>query len=140
MLRRLLPLLLASLACSVLSPAGPGGTLAPTAAPTPTPAYLGQFDCYGAEGGLGAYAGRLTFQPGGTATFKDYDAATTTGAWSADAAGRLTFSGSLPLASASYAPATDTLEVTLAPNAALVHGEGGRLQCQRARPGITGPP
>jgi|SRR5579859_3227998 len=140
MLRRLLPLLLlASLACSVLSPAGPGGTLAPTAAPTP--AYLGQFDCYGAEGGLGAYAGRLTFQPGGAATFKDYDAATTTGAWKADAAaGRLSFSGSLPLASARYAPATDTLDVTLAPNAALVHGEGGRLQCERARPGITGPP
>src|SRR5512135_3199892 len=93
----LLLILLTGLACGGLSPA------------TPTPAYLGLFDCYGTEGGLGAYAGRLNFQPGGGLTFKDYDNAEHTGAWTyAAAAHTFTFTGSTGLASAVYTPATDT--------------------------------
>ena len=155
----LLIVVLAALACSLLTPATPPPSVAPTetlpvpatpasptpAASTPTagaaPAYLGQFDCYGTEGGLGAYAGRITLQPGGAVTLKDYDGVVTAGAWTYDAAANtFTFSGAIALASASYAPATDTLAVTLAASAALGHAEGGSMQCQRAKPGITGPP
>jgi hypothetical protein len=128
-------LALATLACSLLSPAGP------TATPAPSAAYLGQFDCYGSEGGLGAYAGRVTLQPGGVVTLKDYDGLITTGTWTYDAAANaFAFTGAIGLASASYAASSDTLTVALAPSAALVHAEGGHMQCQRAQPGITGPP
>ncbi len=148
MRRVFLPLLvLAALACSLLTPAGPGPSVAPTAALTATPtaaagpAYTGMFDCYGTEGGLGAYAGRLDFQPGGVVTFKDYDNLVQTGAWTYDAAtGTFAFSGGTSLASAVYRPASDTLTVTLLPGASVVHAEGGSMQCQRAKPGITGPP
>ncbi len=154
-MRALLLPLLATLACSLLTPAGSGPTVAATApaaatqalpppgtpAPAAAPAYTGQFDCYGAEGGLGAYAGRITIQPAGLVTFKDYDGLVQSGAWTYDAAARaFTFTGGTPLARAVYQPADDTLAATRVANAQVVHAEGGRLRCQRARPGITGPP
>ena len=135
--RRLLPpillLALASLACSQLAPATPSAIAGA--------AVTGQFDCYGTEGGLGAYAGRVTLEPGGAATFKNYDNQVQTGAWTFDARAKtVTFTGSLALASALYLPAADTLMLAFAPNAQVVHAEAGAATCQRAKPGITGPP
>ena len=129
--------LFAGLACSFLSPVG----LGPRGTPTPVPAYLGQFDCYGAESGLGAYAGRITIQPGGAVTFRDYDMVVQTGAWTYEAAtNTFAFTGSTGLASAIYQPASDTLTATFVPVATVVHAEGGTMSCMRAKPGITGPP
>ena len=50
-----------------------------TAAP-----YHGAFDCYGTEGGLGAYAGRVTINADGTAVFRNFDDETQTGSWTRD--------------------------------------------------------
>jgi hypothetical protein len=131
-------LLLASLACSAL-PLGVGPTRVPDPA-EPAPAYTGQFDCEGVENGLRAYAGRITVQTGGQVTFKDYDGAVQTGAWTYDVSGKtFTFSGSTALASGIYKETDDTLIVVLAPNAAVVHANSG-MKCQRAVPGQTGPP
>jgi|SRR5579859_199399 len=123
--------LLASLACNVLSPRGPAGTAAP---------YVGQFDCYGTENGMGAYSGRVTVEPGGRVTFKDYDGTLQTGTWTYDVPGTtFTFKGSIALASALYDATADHLTVALSPNASVVHAAGG-MSCQRAVPGQTGPP
>jgi hypothetical protein len=136
-----LPLLAAAtLACSLLSPLRAGPTATP-AAPTGTADHTGLFDCYGNEGGAGAYAGRLNVQPGGGATLKDFDGAVTTGSWRYDEATHtFAFGGGLPLSSARYAAASDTLVAVVAPGASLAHAEGGSLACMRAKPGITGPP
>jgi len=127
-------LLLASLACNALSPRGPG---------TPAgeaPPYVGQFDCYGTENGMGAYSGRVTVEPGGRVTFTNYDGALQTGTWTYDVPSTtFTFKGSISLASALYDATADTLDVYIASNANVVHTEGG-MSCQRAVPGQTGPP
>ena len=132
-------LLLTSLACSRLFPAGtPTPTLRDPA--EPVPAYTGQFDCYGSENGLQAYAGRITVQTGGVVTFKNYDGLLQTGAWIYDEPGRtFTFSGRTDLASAIYKDAQDSLVVVLVPAASVAHAQSG-MQCQRAVPGQTGPP
>ena len=132
-------LLLTTLACSRFFPAGtPTPTLRDPA--EPAPAYTGQFDCYGSENGLKAYAGRITVQTGGVLTFKNYDGLLQTGAWIYDAPGRtFTFSGSTVLASAIYKDAQDSLVVVLAPGATVAHAQIG-MQCRRAVPGQTGPP
>lgn len=134
----LVGLLLTALACTATpssSPAVVAGT------PPPAPAYTGQFDCYGAEKGLGAYAGRVTLQPGGLVTFKDYDGLVQTGAWTYDAPGRtFTFTGASLLASAVYNPAQDSLVVVFTPNASVIHTDNAGMRCQRAVPGQTGPP
>ena len=75
-IRRWLPILvltLAALACQTL--AGGAGAAAP---------YYGAFDCYGTEGGLGAYAGRVTLNADGTAIFRNFDDETQTGSWTRD--------------------------------------------------------
>jgi hypothetical protein len=136
--------LLATLACNTLTAAvGPTavpGTAAPRADATDRP-YTGQFDCDGLENGLRAYAGRITVQPGGLVTLKDYDGTVQTGAWTYDVPGNsFTFSGSTPLASAIYDPANDTLIVVFVPNAKVVHTDNAGMKCQRAVPGQTGPP
>jgi hypothetical protein len=124
-------LLLASLACNALSPRGPAGK---------APAYVGQFDCYGTENGMGAYSGRVTVQPGGQVTFTNYDGTVQTGSWTYDVPSTtFTFKGSISLASALYNATADTLNVAIAPNASVVHTAGG-MSCQRAVPGQTGPP
>jgi hypothetical protein len=132
-IRRWLPVLLltlAALACQTML----GGT------PTAAAPYHGAFDCYGAEGGQGAYAGRVTINADGTALFRDYDDQTQTGTWtSGPTSGTLTFGGTA-LGSALYDTGSDTLDVSLAPGASVVHAEGGSMACQRAVPGITGPP
>lgn len=141
---RIALLLVASLACSRLTPAVPPTAISATAAPpisTTNPGYLGQFDCQGLENGLGAYAGRLTIEPGGVATFTDYDAAVHTGAWTYSASrDTFTFTASVLLASAVYLPASDMWVVVLVPKANVVHAENGGMHCQRAVPGQTGPP
>src|SRR6188474_3400164 len=71
-IRRWLPALiftLAALACQTVTGGGPSA-----ASP-----YLGAFDCSGTEAGLGAYAGRVTLNADGTATFRNYDDETQTG-------------------------------------------------------------
>ena len=132
-------LVFATLACSRFFPAGtPTPTLHDPA--EPAPAYTGQFDCYGNENGLQAYAGRITVQTGGVLTFKNYDGLLQTGAWTYDEPGRtFTFSGSTDLASAIYKDAQDSLVVVLVPAARVAHAQSG-MQCQRAIPGQTGPP
>jgi hypothetical protein len=134
----LVVLLLAATACSLMPnfvQATP--TLAPTVA---GPAYAGQFDCEGTENGLRAYAGRITVQPGGLVTFKDYDGVVQTGTWTYDAgATTFTFNGNTSLASALYNPTADSLVVVFAPNVHVVHAISG-MKCQRAVPGKTGPP
>lgn len=133
-IRRWLPVLvlaLAGLACQAVLGGGPTA-----AAP-----YLGAFDCSGTEAGLGAYAGRVTHNADGTATFRNYDDETQTGSWSYNSqAGSITYSGSIDLAGAVYDAGADTLSVQLAAGAQVVHAEGGSMDCQRAEPGITGPP
>jgi hypothetical protein len=131
--------LLSTLACNRLFPAGtPTPTLRDPA--EPLPAYLGQFDCYGHENGLLAYAGRITVQLGGQVTFKNYDGIVQTGAWIYDEPGKtFTFSGSTDLASAIYHDAQDSLVVVLVPGATVAHADSG-MSCQRAVPGQTGPP
>jgi hypothetical protein len=136
-------LLLAALACSTLTSAA--GTAAVAGTPLPpsaaNPSYTGQFDCYGAEKGLGAYAGRITVQPGGPVTFKDYDGLVQTGAWTYDAPGHtFTFTGATVLASAIYNSTKDSLIVVFTPNAQVVHTDNAGMRCQRAVPGQTGPP
>ena len=133
-IRRWLPLIvltLAALACQTVMGGGPTA-----AAP-----YQGAFDCSGTEGGLGAYAGRVTINAGGTATFRNYDDQTQTGSWTYDASTHtVSFTGTIDLASAVYDPTADTMAVQLASGAQVVHAEGGSMDCQRAKPGITGPP
>ena len=133
-IRRWLPILiltLAVLACQAVTGGGPSA-----AAP-----YLGAFDCYGTEGGLGAYAGRVTLNADGTATFRNYDDQTQTGTWSYDASTHtLSFTGTIDVAKAVHDAAADTMVVHLASGAQVVHAEGGSMDCQRAKPGITGPP
>ena len=136
--------LLATLACNTLTsgvgPTAVSGTPASPANATKA-AYTGQFDCEGLENGLRAYSGRIAIQPGGLVTFKDYDGAVQTGAWTYDVPGNtFTFSGSTPLASAIYSPANDTLIVIFVPNATVVHTDNAGMRCQRAVPGQTGPP
>src|SRR5438105_808486 len=116
--------LLTLVACNALSPAGTASQLnTPTTTPVVgAPAYVGQFDCEGTENGLRAYSGRITVQPGGLVTFKDYDGAVQTGTWAYDpAATTFTFTGSIALASALYNKANDSLVVVIAPNASVVH-------------------
>jgi len=133
-IRRWLPvliLILAALACQTVAGGGPNA-----AAP-----YLGAFDCYGTEGGLGAYAGRVTLNADGTATFRNYDDQTQTGSWSYDPSTRtINFAGTIDVGSAVHDASADTMAVHLASGAQVVHAEGGSMDCQRAKPGITGPP
>ena len=137
--RSLFLLLLATLACSRLFPAGtPTPTLRDPA--EPAPAYTGQFDCYGTENGVRAYAGRITVLTGGQVTFKNYDGLLQTGAWIYDEPGKtFTFSGGTDLASAIYKASQDSLVVVLVPAAKVAHADSG-MSCQRAVPGQTGPP
>jgi hypothetical protein len=141
MTRPLLALLLfTSLACNALTPHAGTPTPSLRDSAEPAPAYTGQYDCYGNENGLQAYAGRITVQTGGQVTFKDYDGVLHTGAWSYDAPGKtFTFTGGIALASAIYKEAEDSLVVVLVPNAAVAHADSG-MRCQRAVPGQTGPP
>ena len=133
-IRRWLPVIvltLAALACQTLTGGGPSA-----AAP-----YLGAFDCSGTEGGLGAYAGRVTLHADGTATFRNYDDETQTGSWSYNAStSTVSFTGTIDVGSAVYDASADTMVVHLASGAQVVHAEGGSMDCQRAKPGITGPP
>jgi hypothetical protein len=143
-LRLALAVLLATLACNALTsgvgPTAVSRTAAPAAGAT-NPPYTGQFDCDGLENGLRAYSGRITVQPGGLVTFKDYDGTVQTGTWVYDVPGNtFTFSGSTPLASAIYSPANDTLVVIFVPHATVVHTDNAGMTCQRAVPGQTGPP
>jgi len=131
--------LFATVACNALIPVSVSGT--PTTAPAASaPPYVGQFDCEGTENGVRAYSGRITVQPGGLVTFKDYDGVVQTGTWTYDRAGTtFTFRGSIALASALYNATSDSLIVVLVPNARVVHAISG-MKCQRAVPGQTGPP
>ena len=133
-IRRWLPALiftLAALACQTVTGGGPSA-----ASP-----YLGAFDCSGTEAGLGAYAGRVTLNADGTATFRNYDDETQTGSWTFDrVTSTVTFTGTIDVAQAVYDAAADTMVVRLAAGAQVVHAEGGSMDCQRAKPGITGPP
>jgi hypothetical protein len=136
-------LILGSLACNTLTAAAAPSAVARTAAPAnvTNPPYTGQFDCDGLENGLRAYSGRITVQPGGLVTFKDYDGAVQTGTWTYDVPGNtFTFSGSTPMASAIYNSANDTLIVVFVPNAKVVHTDNAGMKCLRAVPGQTGPP
>jgi hypothetical protein len=130
-IRRWLPVLfmvLAALACQTLQ----GGAAAP---------YLGAFDCYGAEGGLGAYAGRVTINADGTAVFRNYDDQIQTGSWSYDSqTTTVSFTSALDVASGLYTASTDTLLVQVATGVQVAHAEGGSMECVRADPGFTGPP
>jgi hypothetical protein len=111
--------------------ATPGVT--PTAAALP--AHLGQFDCYGQEAGLRAYAGRVTLAADGTMTFADQ-----TGQWTYEAgAAAFTFSGSTDLGEATYQAGEDTLVVLVRPGSTVAHADDGRMDCVRAEPGVTGP-
>jgi hypothetical protein len=167
-LRKRLPaflmLLVTTLACSGLSPSVPptvpvaataveSATRTPPAKPTSassaaTPAtaseaaaYQGQFDCTGSEAGALAYSGRITIDPSGSVAFKDYDGNAQNGSWTyASPANTFTFTGNLALASATYSPTADTLAVVVSPDKTVVHAEGGRMDCERAVPGKTGPP
>ncbi len=133
-IRRWLPVLLltlAALACQTVQGGGPT-----TAAPS-----LGAFDCYGTEGGLGAYAGRVTINADGTATFRNYNDETQTGSWSYDlSTSTVSFTGAIDVSRAVYDASADTMVVRVASGAQVVHAEGGSMNCQRAEPGITGPP
>ena len=133
-IRRWLPvllLILAALACQTVTGGGPSA-----ASP-----YLGAFDCSGTEGGLGAYAGRVTLNADGTATFRNYDDETQTGTWTYDASTHtISFTGTIDVAKAVHDAVADTMVVQLAAGAQVVHAEGGSMDCQRAKPGITGPP
>jgi hypothetical protein len=134
LIRRWLPVLvltLAALACQAVQGGGPSA-----AKP-----YLGAFDCYGTEGGLGAYAGRVTLNADGTAIFRNYDDQTQTGSWSHDpSTSTVSFTGTIDVGLGVYDASADTMVVHLASGAQVVHAEGGSMQCQRAEPGITGPP
>jgi hypothetical protein len=134
LIRRWLPVLvltLAALACQTVLGGGPSA-----AAP-----YQGAFDCYGTEGGLGAYAGRVTLNAGGTATFRNYDDQTQTGTWSYDEPTHtVSFAGTIDVAKAVYDAKADSMVVQLAAGAQVVHAEGGSMDCKRAEPGVTGPP
>jgi hypothetical protein len=135
-------LLFATLACSTLNSAGtPAVAGTPSTGPAGTaPPYVGQFDCEGTEKGLRAYSGRITIQPGGLVTFKDYDGTAQTGTWAYDVPGTtFTFNGAISLASALYNSTSDSLIVVFAPNVSVVHAISG-MKCQRAVPGQTGPP
>ena len=128
-------LLAAGLACAV--PGLPEPTPTPDAA---TAGYLGQFDCNGLEGGLGAYTGRLTFDPPPAATFQSAGGSPVSGTYTYDSTGNtLTFDAGFVFASAIYDPNTDGLVATVAPGVELAHAEGGTVTCVRAQPGITGP-
>ena len=134
LIRRWLPILvltLAALACQAARGGG-SGARAP---------YLGAFDCYGTEGGLGAYAGRVTLNADGTATFRNYNDETQTGSWSYDSStSTVNFTGTIDVGKADYAASADTMVVRVAAGTQVVHAEGGSMNCQRAEPGITGPP
>ena len=122
-----------------LSPASAPPPPSPTASaqpsPAATPAYLGQFDCYGLEAGTRAYAGRIGLEPAGTLTFGDQ-----TGQWTYDAGTTsFAFTGSTDLGQATYAASDDTLVATFRAGGTVAHADDGRLDCVRARPGITGP-
>lgn len=115
-----------------LSPTVSGGA---SATPDPAQPFLGQFDCYGQEAGLSAYAGRVTLAPGGRVGFAEQ-----TGQWTYEPTGaRLTFAGSTDLGTATYQASDDTLVVAIRAGSSVAHAEGGRMDCVRARPGITGP-
>lgn len=103
--------------------------------PEPTPAFVGDFDCYGLEAGVRAYAGRIGFEADGTVTFADQ-----TGQWTyqADSA-TFTFAGSTGLGTATYGASDDTLVAEARPGTAIAHADDGRLDCVRAVPGVTGP-
>ena len=124
LIRRWLPVLfltLAALACQAVQGGGPG------AAP-----YLGAFDCYGTEGGLGAYAGRVTLNADGTAIFRNYDDQTQTGSWSHDpSTSTVSFTGTIDVGLAVYDASADTMVVHLASGAQVVHAEGD-LHAERA--------
>jgi hypothetical protein len=127
-----------ALACSVLTRAA---TATVSTAPAPAVAVTGQFDCDGTEGGLGAYAGRVTIAPGGSVAFKNYDGIVQNGNWTYDKqTNTYFFTSSLSLATAVYKPAADSLVVVVRPGATVVHAENNQMTCQRAKPGVTGPP
>lgn len=113
----------------------PSPTAQPNSPPEPTPAFVGDFDCYGLEAGVRAYAGRIGFESDGTVNFADQ-----TGQWTYEAASAtFTFAGSTDLGTATYAATDDTLVAHARPGAAMPHADDGRLDCVRAVPGITGP-
>jgi hypothetical protein len=129
-------LLAAGLACAI-----PGA-----AEPTPTPTalvttYLGQFDCNGIENGLGAYTGRLTFNPQPDVTWEGGSGAVpVNGTYDFDPNGGIfTFRTGFVFDSAIYDSNTDSLVATVTPGTTLAHADGGTVTCVRAQPGITGP-
>ena len=138
----LIPLVLLCLASAcILSPRlatstpPPNPTAQPSSPPEPTPAFMGDFDCYGLEGGVRAYAGRIGFASDGTVNF-----AGQTGQWTYQAASAaFTFAGTTDLGSATYGASDDTLVAQARAGAAIPHADDGRLDCVRAVPGVTGP-
>ena len=129
-------LLAAALACAL--PGVPVATSTPDAA---SAGALGQFDCTGFEGGLGAYTGRLTLTAPAEVRFTPGPGGSdATGTFTFDAAGNtFTFAGGFVFDSAIYDHNTDGLVATVAPGVELAHAEGGTVSCVRAEPGITGP-
>ena len=110
-------------------------TTQPLAPPESTLAFIGDFDCYGLEAGVRAYAGRIGFAADGSVTFADQ-----TGQWTYEAASAtFTFAGSTDLGTATYVASDETLVAQARPGAAIAHADDGRLDCVRAIPGVTGP-
>ena len=98
--------------------------------------HLGQFDCYGLERGMLAYAGRFRFMPSGEVEFGgrrgkvDYDGASQA----------FMFEAGFPFVRARYDETRDELKAYLAPGVKMAHAESGSVDCKRSVPGKTGPP
>ena len=105
----------------------------PTLTPSPTPFPLptsspptGTFDCSGIESGLYAYVGELILHPDGRLEFLGDG-----GTWMFEADTRqFTFRGNKYLAFGIYDPDQKFLAVTLQPDVAISHAEGGGMSCR----------
>ncbi len=130
--RTLLALIVVTVLCGCVPLVAPAPTPAPTATPKPVPpAFVGSYNCFGMESGMGAASGLLTLEAGGVARFRDYYAPEVSGTWTFDArSNEITFSTEIPLDKATYHPGTRFLDAFVRPGAHVTHSEGGSINCQ----------